>query len=353
MPAPHLRGLTPDLLARLCPRVRPTLARRLVSHVVGGFRDDIEYVPGLSRELARVVRETGRLDHLTIIDRRASTVDPFAKYLFEAPDGARFETVRIPLELPRYSVCVSSQAGCPLGCAFCETGRLGLTRDLEPWEMVEQVLSVRAEALDRPVTGVVFQGQGEPLLNYDNVLQAAAVLRDPCGARIGADRITISTVGIPPRIDRYTDEGHPFRLILSLTSTSDERRGSLIPVARRHSVADVAIAMRRYARARRVPVHLAWVLIQGVNTGRDEVEALASLFPDVRLRVSLIDVNDPSGGFLPPSDDERAGFMTALNERGIAFIRRYSGGADIRAACGQLASTSRGGTILASSSSPG
>src|SRR6185295_4211266 len=118
---------------------------------------------------------------------------------------------------------------CALGCVFCETGRLGFTRNLEPWEMVEQVLTIRRESPERPVTGVVFQGQGEPFQNYDHVLRAAEILRDPCGARIRGDRITLSTVGLRPMIERYTDEGHPYRLILSLPSAFDETRARVVP----------------------------------------------------------------------------------------------------------------------------
>jgi 23S rRNA (adenine2503-C2)-methyltransferase len=302
-------------------------------------------VPGLSKRVALELSRRTRLARLRVVDFRASAIDPFAKFLFEAPDGARFEAVRIPLERPRWSVCVSSQVGCPIGCLFCATGRMGLQRSLEAWEMVEQVLAVRAASPERPVTGVVFQGQGEPFLNYDAVLAAIDVLRDPCGGRIGSDRISLSTVGLPALIDRYTDEGHPYRLILSLTSTRDDRRQQLIPRAR-HAVADLAQAMRRHARRHRGVVHVAWVLVAGVNTGVEEADGLAQLFPDVPLRVSLIDVNDVSGPYRPPAPAERQAFMDALATRGIAFVRRYSGGTDILAACGTLASTACGGRPL-------
>src|SRR5262249_57210608 len=135
-----------------------------------------------------------------------------------------FEAVRIPLEKPRWSVCVSSQAGCALGCVFCETGRLGLTRNLEPWEIVEQVLTLRREAPERPVTSVVFQGQGEPLQNYDNRLRAAQILQHPCGGRVRGQNITLSTVGILPMMERYTAQGHVYRPSLSPASASDTRR---------------------------------------------------------------------------------------------------------------------------------
>ncbi len=346
--APHLRGQTPGSLAALWPELglTPTLARRLVNRLVGDDRDEIGEIPGLRRHAADALGARGSLARLRVVDRRRSQVDPFVKYLFEAADGRRFETVRIPLDRPRFSVCVSSQVGCALACAFCETGRLRFERNLEAWEIVEQVLTVRRESPERPVTGVVFQGQGEPFQNYDNVIRAAEILRDPSGGRIRGERITISTVGLLPMIERYTDEGHPYRLILSLTSTSPEKRARLLPVARRYDVAELAAAMRRHAARRGGLVNLAWVLMSGVNTGADEAKELGRLFRGVSVRLSVIDVNDPSGEFQRASDTERGHFLSALADNGIGFVRRYSGGPDIHAACGMLASAAKGGAAL-------
>ena len=323
------------------------VARRVVSRLVSQDADDLHGVPGLSPTLAREVLSRGSTARLTVLDRRQSQVDPFVKYLFQAADGRVFEAVRIPLERPRYSVCVSTQVGCALECAFCETGRLGFTRNLEAWEIVEQVLTVRREATDRPVTGVVFQGQGEPFQNYDNVMRAAEILRDPCGMRIRGDRITISTAGILPAIERYTDEKHPYRLMLSLTSAFDDKRARLMPVGRGYAVEDLARAMRRHAAARGGPVSLAWVLLSGINTGADEAGEIARLFAGVPVRLSVIDVNDPGGRFRGASDEERGAFLSALSSHGIGFVRRYSGGPDIHAACGMLASLRRGGEARA------
>jgi 23S rRNA (adenine2503-C2)-methyltransferase len=345
----HLRSHTPDSLAALWPdlRLQPRVARRIVSRLVSRDLDDLEGVPGLAPALAREVLSRASIARLEVLDRRESRVDPFVKYLFRAPDGRVFEAVRIPLERPRYSVCVSTQVGCALECGFCETGRLGFARNLEAWEIVEQVLTVRREAHDRPVTGVVFQGQGEPFQNYDEVIRAAEILRDPCGARIRGDRITISTVGILPAIERYTDEGHPYRLILSLTSAFDEKRAGLMPVGRRYGVAALAAAMKRHAAARGGPVNLAWVLLSGINTGSEEALEIARLFSGVAVRLSVIDVNDPTGRFRRASDEERGSFLNALASHGIGFVRRYSGGPDIHAACGMLASRALGGRATA------
>lgn len=343
---PHLRGQTPASLASLWPELGLDMgiARRVVHRLVFEDGDRLEGVRGLSRRLAAEILARGSLERLQVVDRRASAVDPFVKYLLASGDGRQFETVRIPLERPRFSVCVSSQVGCALACTFCETGRLGLTRNLEAWEMVEQVLTVRRDSPERPVTGVVFQGQGEPFQNYEAVIQAAAVLRDPCGARIGADRITISTVGVLPMIERYTDEGHPYRLILSLTSAFDDKRQDLVPIGRRHGVGELAEAMRRYAERRAGGwVNLAWVLMSGVNTEPEEAREVARLFRGLRVRVSVIDVNDPTGRFSRAGDAERSRFLSALADAGLGFVRRYSGGPDIHAACGMLASSAQGG----------
>jgi 23S rRNA (adenine2503-C2)-methyltransferase len=145
----HLRGQTPETLVEAFPGLSLSVARRVVHRVVGEDRSDLEGVPGLSKALARELRERGRLERLEVLDRRRSGVDPFVKYLFRSGDGRVFEAVRIPLEQPRWSVCLSSQVGCALGCAFCETGRLGFLRNLEPWEMVEQVSDRRPGSSSR------------------------------------------------------------------------------------------------------------------------------------------------------------------------------------------------------------
>jgi len=350
-PAPsasdHLRNHTPESLAaaRKDLNLEPGLANRIVTRLVAQDRDDLDGVRGLSREAARSLLAAARITRLEVLDRRRSAVDPFVKYLFRS-GGESFETVRIPLQKPRWSVCVSSQAGCALACSFCETGRIGFTRNLEAWEMIEQVLTVRREGPERPVTSVVFQGQGEPFQNYEQVIRAARILQHPCGGRIRGQNITISTVGILPMIERYMAEGHVYRLILSLTSAFDDRRSRLMPVGRRYAVGDLVSAMRRHAEARGDRVNLAWVLMSGINTGEDEAEELARLFRGVPLRLSVIDVNDPTGLFRRATDAERGGFFSALARRGIGFIRRYSGGPDIHAACGMLASRTHGGDPL-------
>ena len=353
-------GVGADVAGRIFARVHRDGAARLPP---GSVR-------GLSHAAGAALDAACEWPELEVLDRRRAE-DGFLKYLFRLPDGREIEAVRIPLPDPeatralkarrragqaaplealptaKYTVCLSSQVGCALACDFCATGRMGFKRNLEAWEMVEQVLTVRRESPERPVTGVVFQGQGEPFQNYDNVVRAAEILRHPCGGRIRGDRITISTVGVLPMIERFTDEGLPYRLILSLTSAFSDRRERLVPLTQRYDVAALAGAMRRHAAARGGPVNLAWVLMSGVNSGADEARELARLFDGVRVRLSIIDVNDPSGRFRRADDAERGRFLSALAENGIGFVRRYSGGPDIHAACGMLASRRQGGQVVA------
>jgi 23S rRNA (adenine2503-C2)-methyltransferase len=179
---------------------------------------------------------------------------------------------------------------------------------------------------------------GEPFLNYDRVLAAAELLCCPFGGSIGARAITISTVGLVDEIDRFTAEGRRFRLAISLGAATDAKRAWLVPVAGRTPVAEVMAAARRHALSRHDRVMLAYVCIAGWNVGEEDARALGDLIGETPVRLDLIDVTDPTGWFQPPGDEERRAFRDALTRYvGQPVVRRYSGGADIQAACGTLA----------------
>jgi len=286
---------------------------------------------GLRDELAAAVP----FSTLTVETERESR-DGTVKTLFRTEDGHPVEAVLMRYRDGRRSLCLSSQSGCPLTCTFCATGRLGLTRSLEPWEIVAQFVAVRDET-PGDVTGAVFQGQGEPLHNYSAVMQAAEILAHPCGGRIAAKAITISTVGLVPAIHRFAREQRPFRLIVSMTSAIDERRRALLPSASAWPVRELADAVRAYQHTSGGRATIAWVVLGGINTGRDEVEAIRSLFDGVPLRINLIDVNDARpDGFRRAADSELSRFRDDLRALEVPVVRRYSGGAAKHAACGML-----------------
>ena len=338
----HLFGLLPaDLAAHLRTHgveVRDAEARRMIAHAIAHGRDGYPSARPVPRRVEEAVERHFDRRPLEIVERATDPEDGFVKYLFRLHDGAVAEAVRIPLEKEgHFTICLSSQAGCAMRCDFCATGRLGLTRHLAAWEIVAQFLAVRAEA-PGVVTGAVFQGQGEPLHNYEDVMRAAEILSDPCGGRIRSEAITISTVGLVPAIRRFTREQRPYRLIVSLTSAIDARRRALVPLAAAWPVAELASAIREYQRARGGRITIAWVVLGGINTGNDEVEALRELFDGVPLRLNLIDVNDARpDGYVRATPSELARFRDALRTLEVPVVRRYSGGAAKHAACGMLA----------------
>lgn len=336
-----LKNLTSaELHASLAPLgVSPRLARRLQAAVLrtDRFPDDLsETSSGL---LARI-REAVVLPRLRRVARNISEIDGFVKYVFAGDGDGTFEAVRIPLLHrpgdPKCVACISAQVGCRLGCAFCATGRLGFARNLAPWEMVDQVVQMQADA-PHPIRGVVFMGMGEPFLNADSVIAAARILSEPCGLAISAKAITISTAGIVPGLRRLTAEQLPYRLIVSLTSADPARRAELMPVERLHPTPELIAALREYHAATGRRVTLAWVLLAGINTRPEDARQLADLTRGLPVKIDLIDVNDPTGRFEPPGEAERSAFRDALRMHLAApVVRRYSGGRDIAAACGML-----------------
>jgi 23S rRNA (adenine2503-C2)-methyltransferase len=331
----HLSGQDSRTLARRA-GIALDDARRIVGSVIGRDRPlrEARNVRRTVLDRVEALATPGDLAELSRVDAR----DGFRRYLFALPDGARVETVRIPLYDTHHVVCVSSQAGCALGCAFCATGALGLTRSLASWEIVRQVQRVRADSA-LPVTGVVFMGQGEPFQNYEAVLDAAYALCDPAGGRIDARRISISTAGVVPAIRRYTAERHKFRLCVSLNAALPAKRAALMPVERGFPLPELVAAIREHA-ALRGRVTVEYVMISGVNVGEEDALALGELFREVPIRLNPIAVNDATGRFRPPDEAEWTRFRDALARAlpGQPVVRRYSGGQDEHAACGMLAS---------------
>ncbi len=334
-----------EVYAALAPLgIGPRGARQIqVAAVRRGELPGAESCIGAAR-LAAVARAS-RIPHLTLVDRTVSPQDGFAKYLFRGDGPEPFEAVGIPLvHRPgheRYVVCVSSQVGCAMGCAFCATGRMGFRRDLAAWEMVDQVVKVQADS-PHPVRGVVFMGMGEPMLNYEAVVKAARIISEPCGLAVSAKAISLSTAGIIEGIRRFTADRLPFRLIVSLSGANQGKRLSLLPIAEANPLRELMEALRDYHAASGERVTFAWTMISGFNTGEEDAIELARLVHGLPVRLDLIDVNDASGRFRPPDPAELGAFRDALRRHvKMPVARRYSGGKDVHAACGMLKGTSR------------
>jgi 23S rRNA (adenine2503-C2)-methyltransferase len=341
-----LQAVTPEVLAVEL-GIRLHEARKIVSAVHRGLWSDGLRLDTVSRKAHDAARARGTVPALEVRSTHASSIDPFVKLVLAAPDGHLVEAVRIPLERAgRFSACVSSQAGCALACAFCATGRLGLVRNLEVWEIVEQVRALRATlGTGARIHGVVFQGMGEPLANADRVIEAIRVVTDPCTTAIDARAITVCTSGLPSGIRRLARDAPKVRLAISIASARREVRRSLMPIDQTYPLDDVIAAVEEHARTTGLAPMWALTPLSGINDTDDDARALSELAKafesrsGVRPRVSVVPYNAIDEGARDPFTRGDIGlFVDKLVGYGLRPHVRYSGGSDIAAACGQLAS---------------
>jgi 23S rRNA (adenine2503-C2)-methyltransferase len=261
------------------------------------------------------------------------------KGLFRLAGGSEVEAVLMEHYGGRSTVCVSSQAGCAFKCAFCSTGQAGFTRHLKATEIFDQARFFARELAtrDKKITNVVFMGMGEPLHNYDAVMQAVALLNDPQGFGLGHRHITISTVGVVPRIDRFADEGLQVNLAISLHAPSDEQRARIMPVNRKWPLAELMAACERYVEKTNRKLLFEYVMLEGVNDDDATARALAKLMRRHLYHVNLIPYNSTPDAEFQGSTAERIWeFAAILDRAGVQTTVRASMGRDIAAACGQL-----------------
>lgn len=273
-----------------------------------------------------------------IVSEQHSKDGQTVKLLFQLPDGQTIETVLMRYE-KRRTLCISTQAGCAMGCVFCATGQMGFFRNLTVGEIVGQVIYFARQlaAEDDHVTNIVMMGMGEPLHNYENTLTAVDRLTDPTGFNLGARKITISTVGLVPAIRRYADEQRQTPLAISLHAATDEERDKLIPVNRRWKIDDLMEACRYYVEKTGRRLTFEWALINGKNDTIEQARALGELVQGMLCHVNLIPLNPTAGYNGTPSNLERVtAFQEELGRYGITSTVRVRRGIDIQAGCGQL-----------------
>ncbi len=349
---PGIAGLTSEELAAWftaagMPAYRAQQVLDAAWHGRAAAFADVLTLPGALRDR---LAEAFRFDTLTETELRITDEGLTEKALHRLSDGLMIESVLMHYPArgesrERHTLCISSQAGCAVGCPFCATGELGYERDLETAEIVDQVRRAARslEADGKHLTNVVFMGMGEPLLNLDRVLDAIAALNDPKRFGLGARHITVSTSGVVPGIRRLTELGPQFTLAVSLHAARDALRDVLVPLNRRWPVAEVVAAARDHARATGRRVTYEVTMIGGINDTSEDADALAELLRDEHAHVNLIPMNKvahtPWEG-TPIAEVER--FAARLLAAGIATTIRFNRGTEIGAACGQLAAEHAG-----------
>jgi 23S rRNA (adenine2503-C2)-methyltransferase len=340
----ELHGLSRPELRELVESwgLSPTHADRLWSLLYLGFArsaDELAELPARLR--SRLAAETS-IGCLPVASEVESSDGFTRKFLLELQDRERIETVLMRFT-GRVTACVSSQVGCAMGCVFCATGQMGYRRQLSPAEIVSQAVHVARALGPQPGTrrlrNVVFMGMGEPLHNYDAVMKAVDILRDPNGLCIGAGRITVSTVGVVPGIRRMADEACPVHLAVSLHAATQSERAELVPVARRWPLDELMDACHHYCSKLNRRIFFEWALIEGKNDSADHAHAVGALILGLPAQVNLIPLNPTAGYGGAPSRGEAAKrFQRILAEDyGLPSTVRQRRGIDISAGCGQLA----------------
>jgi 23S rRNA (adenine2503-C2)-methyltransferase len=312
----------------------PFRARQVAAWVWQKHVTDLADMTDLSAELRAEL--AGQLVILSArLAGRGDAPDGTVKLLLELADGERIECVAIPAG-ERLTACVSCQVGCAIGCGFCATPLDGLKRNLTAGEIVEQVFWLQAAA-GRRVTNVVFMGMGEPLANYDATVASVRAMIDPQRLGLSARHVTVSTVGLPKQIRRLAGEDIPITLAISVHAPNDALRRRLIPLAARHSLADVISAAKAFYQVRHREVTLEYVLLSGVNDSPACADELAGLAGQLRCNVNVIRYNPVEGlKFAPPDDKACRAFVDRLGRRGANAHLRASRGLGASAACGQL-----------------
>jgi 23S rRNA (adenine2503-C2)-methyltransferase len=271
------------------------------------------------------------------LERVDSSTDGTTKFLLRLGDGRHIESVYIP-DTPAQTFCISTQVGCAMACAFCLTGKMGLIRNLTAGEIAGQVrVLAHHTGLATSTFNIVLMGMGEPLHNYDATIKALRMLADEHGLAVHPKRVTLSTVGLLPALDRLKTEPVMPNLAISLHATTDESRSALVPLNKRYDIEALMEACRQFPLNRRSRITFEYVLLADVNDTADDARRLARLLNGLRAKVNLLPLNEAPGiPFRRPNDDRVNAFAKILADRDVRVSVRKSRGRDIRAACGQL-----------------
>lgn len=309
-------------------------ARQLFMWVYGKGISDFEIMTDLPKSLRKLFSEMFSFDFLEPKSVMKS-IDGSTKFAFRTYDGYTVESVLMPDE-DRITLCVSTQIGCKMGCKFCVTGKMGFVRDLETWEIVSQLTTV-TRIDGRRITNVVLMGMGEPLDNFEKVLRAIKIFRNPYGLNLSKRRVTLSTVGLIDPL-RQVPEGLCV-LAISLNAPSNEKRSALMPINKLYPIESIIDFARNYRPDRRTRITFEYVLIKDVNDSETDAKDLSLLLSGIKCKINLIPYNEsPFLNFQSPNEERVLRFQRILLENGFLATVRKSRGQDICAACGQLGS---------------
>jgi 23S rRNA (adenine2503-C2)-methyltransferase len=337
-PRPDAAGMALDELEQGLERLGTARfhARQVFSWIHKRATTEFALMTDLSRDLRLKLEGHFRIETPEVLRQERSS-DGTTKFLLRLADGKQIESVYIP-DTPAHTFCLSTQVGCAMRCAFCLTGKMGIDRNLTAGEIVGQVRVLARELglLDTRFN-IVLMGMGEPLHNYDETMKALYILADEHGLNVSPRRVTLSTVGVLPALERLATEPLMPNLAISLHSTTEDQRDMLVPINRKYGLKELLDACRRFPLKRRERITFEYVMLKDVNDTPEDARRLVRLLNGIKAKVNLLPLNEAAGiPFERPSDDRVNAFARILSERGVTVSVRKSRGRDIRAACGQL-----------------
>ena len=334
-----LKGLTPCEIDRFCTErlgQKPGQGTRAAVWLYRRKVEDIDAMADLNKPFRDQLKRHVSISQLTLVQRITSE-DGTEKLLYRLDDGNTIEGVLIPGPGGRLTLCVSSQVGCASGCGFCLTGSGGLVRNLTVSEIVNQVFAARKVVGEKNISNLVLMGMGEPLSNYAAVRSFIEIVTDRNGMDFSPRKVTISTCGLAPMIEKLADDGVDVSLAVSLNATTDEVRGAMMPVNKTYPIARLMEAVRYYCEKTGRTVTIEYVLFKGVNDSHDDVKRLMELLRDLPCMINILLFNPFPGSSFDRPDEQRAFvFRDILVTNGYVTVVRNSRGRDIHAACGQL-----------------
>jgi len=343
-----LKGLTLEELQGFCaeigePKYR---AKQIFSWMYDHLADSFDEMQNLPKPLREKLTEISSLNTLTSVTSELSSSTGTTKYVFETVEGNRIESVLIP-ESRRNTLCISTQAGCPLDCKFCATGLMGYKKNLSGGEIFDQYKLATKDNKDKKITNIVYMGMGEPLLNFNETIKSLKIFSNELTTVISPRRITLSTAGIAPKIKEVADLGIKVKLALSLHSCFEDVRSIIMPVNKKYPFKENIEAIKYYTKKTRTKITFEYIMLKDINDRKEDIKALTKLCRSLPGKINVIPFNslehmNPGGvsaKLLPSSPERIDKFVDELKGNGITVMLRNTQGDDIAAACGQLAVT--------------
>ena len=341
-----LKGLTLEELQNFCSEEREPKyrAKQIFSWMYEHLVDSFDEMQNLPKPLRKKLTDNCSLSTLRYVSSQVSSSTNTTKYIFETAEGNKIESVLIP-ENKRNTLCISTQAGCPLDCKFCATGLMGFKKNLSAGEIFDQYKLAANNNEDEKITNIVYMGMGEPLLNYNETIKSLKIFSDELTTGIIPRRITLSTAGIAPKIKELADSGIKVKLALSLHSCFEDVRSKIMPINKKYSIKENVEAIKYYANKTRTKITFEYVMLKDINDRKEDIKALTKLCRSLPAKVNVIPFNslehmNPGGvsaKLLPSSTERINNFVHELKANGIIVMLRNTQGDDIAAACGQLA----------------